>query len=82
VDRVAAGAHRAADKIADAAGEAAETLGAKGEQFKNAQMRALQQCRGYVRDNPVTSLGVAMAAGFVLSRLRRLALDRLGKGPA
>ena len=81
VDRIASGAHRAADKIADAAGQAAETLGVKGEKLKNAQMRALEQCRGYVRDSPVTSLGVAIAAGFVLSRLWRVALDPLGNEP-
>jgi ElaB/YqjD/DUF883 family membrane-anchored ribosome-binding protein len=28
-----------------------------------------ENCREYVRDNPVTSLGIAVAAGFLLSRL-------------
>jgi ElaB/YqjD/DUF883 family membrane-anchored ribosome-binding protein len=69
VDRLASGAHQAVDKIADAAGQAAETLGVKGEQLKNAQMQAMEQCRGYVRDHPVMSLGIAVAAGFLLSRL-------------
>jgi ElaB/YqjD/DUF883 family membrane-anchored ribosome-binding protein len=69
VDRIASGAHRTVDKISSAAGQAAETLGVKGEQLRNAQVRAMEQCRGYVRDNPVTSLGIAMAAGFLLSRL-------------
>jgi ElaB/YqjD/DUF883 family membrane-anchored ribosome-binding protein len=71
VDRIASGAHRAVDKIASVAGQAAETLGVKGEQLKNAQAQALEQCRGYVRDHPVTSLGIAVAAGFLLSRLLR-----------
>jgi ElaB/YqjD/DUF883 family membrane-anchored ribosome-binding protein len=79
VDRIASGAHRAVDKIADAVGQTAETLGVKGEQLKNAQVRAMEQCRGYVRDNPLTALGIAIAAGFLLSRLLRLALDRLGE---
>ena len=69
VDRIATGAHQAVDKIASAAGQAAQTLGVKGEQLNNAQMRAMEQCRGYVRENPVMSLGVAVAAGFLLSRL-------------
>ena len=55
--------------VVPAAGQAAGTLGVKGEQFKNAQVRAMEQCRGYVRDHPVTSLGIAIAAGFLLSRL-------------
>ena len=69
VGRIASGAHQAVDKIAGAAGQAAETLGVKGEQLKNAQVRAMEQCRGYVRNNPVTALGIAVAAGFLLSRL-------------
>jgi ElaB/YqjD/DUF883 family membrane-anchored ribosome-binding protein len=69
VDRVASSAHRAVDKMASAAGRAAETLGVKGEQLKNAQVRAMEQCRGYVRDHPVASLGIAVAAGYLLSRL-------------
>lgn len=71
VDRIASGAHQAVDKIAGAAGQAAETLGVRGEQLKNAQVRAVEQCRGYVRDKPVTALGIAIAAGFLLSRLLR-----------
>ena len=69
VDRFASGAHQAVDKIASAAGQAAETLGVKGEQLKKIQAQAMEQCRGYVRENPVTSLGIAIAAGFLLSRL-------------
>jgi ElaB/YqjD/DUF883 family membrane-anchored ribosome-binding protein len=70
-DRVASGAHDAVDRIAGTAGHAAETLGVKGEQLKNAQVRAMAQCRGYVREHPVTSLGIAVATGFLLSRLVR-----------
>ena len=69
VDRIASGAHQAVDKIAGAAGQAAENLGVSGEQLKNAQMQAMEQCRVYVRDHPVASLGIAIAAGFLLSRL-------------
>jgi ElaB protein len=69
VDRIASGAHQAVDKVASAADHAAETLGMKGEQLKDAQVRMMEQCRGYVRDNPVTALGIAIAAGFLLSRL-------------
>lgn len=72
VDRLASGAHQAVDKIASAAGQAAETLGVKGEQLKNAQAQALEQARGYVREHPVTSIGIAVAAGFLLSRLLSL----------
>ena len=69
VDRLASGAHQAVDKIAGAAAQAAETLDLKSEQLINAQTRLTENCREYVRDNPVISLGIAVAAGFLLSRL-------------
>src|SRR5512145_2492729 len=67
VDRIASGAHQAVDKIAGVVDRAAETLGAKGEQLKNARVRAMAQCRGYVRDHPVKSLGIAMACLYKVS---------------
>jgi hypothetical protein len=69
VDRLASGAHQAVDKFASAAGQAAETLSARGEQLKNAQAQAMEQTRIYVRENPVTAIGIALAVGFVLSKL-------------
>ena len=69
VDRFASGAHQAVDKIASAAGQAAETLGVKGEQLKKLQAQALDQARGYVREHPVASVGIAIAAGYLLSKL-------------
>ncbi len=69
VDRLASGAHQAVDKIAGAATQAVETLDLKSEQLKDAQTRLTENCREYVRDNPMTSLGIAVAAGFLLSRL-------------
>jgi ElaB/YqjD/DUF883 family membrane-anchored ribosome-binding protein len=29
----------------------------------------VENCRGYVHENPVASLGIAAGAGFLLSRL-------------
>ena len=69
VDRLASGAHQAVDKIAGAAAQAAETFDVKSEQLKDAQARLTENCSAYVRDHPMTSLGIALAAGFVLSRL-------------
>jgi len=69
VDRLAAGAHQTVDRIGGAAAQAAETVEYKSEQLRDAQARLTENCRTYVRDNPVTSLGIAVAAGFLLSRL-------------
>lgn len=69
VDHLTSGAHQAVDKLASAAGQAAETLSVRGGQLKNAQAQALEQTRIYVRENPVTAVGIALAVGFVLSKL-------------
>jgi ElaB/YqjD/DUF883 family membrane-anchored ribosome-binding protein len=71
VDRVASGAHNTVDKLAGAAVTTAETMRVRGEQLKDAQVRATESCRGYVRENPLVSVGIAAAVGFVLSRLIR-----------
>lgn len=71
VDRLASGAHQAVDKFASVASQAADSLGVKGDQLMKFQERAMEQARGYVRENPVASLGIALAAGYLLSRLLR-----------
>lgn len=67
VESVARGAHRAVDEVGGAASRASETLSEKGEQLKAAETRVVQ----YVRSHPIASLGVAIAAGFFVSRLLR-----------
>ena len=62
-------AHDTVDKIANAAHQAEEAVAEKGEQLKCAEKELVENCRSYVRDNPITSLGIAVAAGFLLSRL-------------
>jgi len=69
VDRLTSGAHHAVDKIAGAASHAIETLGVKGEQLTDAQARLTEAARDYVRENPLAAVGIAVATGFVLSRL-------------
>ncbi|GAB6141622.1 hypothetical protein JCM14076_23510 [Methylosoma difficile] len=69
VDNAFTAAHEAVDKIASAASHAAEALDEKGEQLKNAEHRLVDNCNGYIRSNPIASIGIAVAAGFMLSRL-------------
>jgi ElaB/YqjD/DUF883 family membrane-anchored ribosome-binding protein len=64
-DKVSDLAHETGDKIASAK----EVLNDKGEQLLNAEQRLMKNCQRYVRDNPVTSLGIAVATGFLSSRL-------------
>ena len=69
IDNASKSAHEAVDKIASASNQAAEAIGEKGEQLKNAEQQLMESCRGYVHDNPITSLGIATAVGFLLSRV-------------
>lgn len=69
VDRMLSGAHQAVDSLAGVASDAAETLGTKANQIREGQQRMTEQCRGHVRASPLVSIGIAVAAGFVLSRL-------------
>jgi len=69
IDKAANYAHEAVDKIASASNQAAEAVGDKGEKLITNEQQLMADCRGYVRDNPLTSLGIAAAAGFLLSRV-------------
>ncbi|MDO9104842.1 MAG: DUF883 C-terminal domain-containing protein [Methylovulum sp.] len=69
IDNAFTSAHEVVDNIASAASHAADALGEQGEQLKKAEHRLVDNCSGYVRDNPISSIGIAVAAGFLLSRL-------------
>lgn len=58
IDRVAAAAHHAVDS----ADEAADNAGAKGKEFYASGV-------DYMRDHPLFTIGVAVAGGYLLSRL-------------
>jgi len=69
VDRMAASAHEAVDKVSSVASHAVDTLGVKGEQLHAAEKRLVEGTSRYVRQHPVASLGIAIATGYVLSRI-------------
>ena len=69
VDRLASGAHRVVDQMADVAARAADELDVKSGQLKDIQAQWLEKSRVYIRDNPVKSLSIAVVGGFLLSRL-------------
>jgi ElaB/YqjD/DUF883 family membrane-anchored ribosome-binding protein len=69
IDRLKSGAHEAVDKAANATSQAADAIGQKGEQLKNAEQQFVEDCLGYIHENPVASLAIAVGAGFLLSRL-------------
>ncbi|GBG15036.1 uncharacterized protein NMK_2637 [Novimethylophilus kurashikiensis] len=69
VERMAAGAHSAVDSIAGAANEAVESLSVKGGQLKDMQSRIVDSSCAYVQEHPMAAIGIAVASGFLLSRL-------------
>lgn len=71
VELVASKAHQAVDKVAQAAAQAAQVLDEKGRQLKETQFQVVEKTRSYVQAHPGTSIGVAVAAGFLIRHLLR-----------
>ena len=71
LDRVSALAHHAVDKVAGAAAPTADWLTEQGETLNSSQKKLVDDTCSYVSANPLKSIGVALAAGFLLSRIIR-----------
>jgi len=69
IDTVVSNAHGAVDRAGVAATHAAGAVGVKGDQLNESGKRMAERAGGYVREHPVASLGMAVVAGYVLSRL-------------
>jgi ElaB/YqjD/DUF883 family membrane-anchored ribosome-binding protein len=66
VKNLVVGAHDTVDRLSSVASNAADRLEATGHQLKVAQSRASESCRTFVQEQPLTSLGIALASGLVL----------------
>ena len=71
IDQAAAMAHQAVDKAASAVAPAAEWLAEQGESLSTTQKKLLSDTCSYVSANPLKSVGMAVLAGFVISRFIR-----------
>lgn len=71
IDQVAAIAHQAVDKAANAAVPAADWLNQQGENLTAAQKQLVADTTRYISANPLKSVAIALAAGFVISRIVR-----------
>lgn len=69
VTTLSEGAHNAVDRMAGAATHAAQTIETRGQQLKDTQERVVHVTSRYMQENPVTSIAIAVGAGFLLSRL-------------
>lgn len=69
IDRVAAMAHQAVDTAAGAAAPTADWLAEQGESLNATQKKLVADTCSYVSANPLKSIGIAVVAGFLLSRI-------------
>ena len=71
IERVSDGAHRVVDQATDRVNSLADRFGEKADELMEIKDDWLDATRGYVRDHPVASLGIAIAAGYLLSAILR-----------
>jgi ElaB/YqjD/DUF883 family membrane-anchored ribosome-binding protein len=67
VDQLLAGMHKAVERLADVAAQAVDKVEMSGECLMDTQAKAVRGARSYVREKPLTAIGVAVASGFLLS---------------
>ena len=71
IDQVAAVAHQVVEKAAASAAPAADWLGEQGESLNATQKKLVTATSSYIAANPLMSVGVAVLAGFLISRMIR-----------
>lgn len=69
VSRAASGAHRLVDRISGTSNRVTQQLEKTASQLKDREQRLVAASSNYVRENPLKSAGIAMAAGFLISLL-------------
>ena len=71
LDETTARAHGAVDQVAAAAAPAAQWLEEQSETLSASGEKLLDSTCKYVAAHPLQSLGMALAAGYLISRLTR-----------
>jgi ElaB/YqjD/DUF883 family membrane-anchored ribosome-binding protein len=69
IERVAAMAHEAVDKAADAAAPSAGWITERGDALNAGQKKLLADTCRYVATNPLKAVGIAVIAGALLGRI-------------
>lgn len=69
IGRVAAVAHQAVNRAADAAAPTADWLSEQAEMLNARQKKLVAGTSDYVSAHPFKSIGIAVVAGFLLSRI-------------
>jgi len=69
IDWLSTAAHHTVDRAASAAVDVADQLETKKKAWPTASDEWMQATRGYVRDHSIAAPGIALAAGYLFSRL-------------
>jgi ElaB/YqjD/DUF883 family membrane-anchored ribosome-binding protein len=69
IDQASNAARPAVDRLAGKAHNMVDKLEAKGEQWMEAEEEMMGEIQAYVRQHPLQSIGIAVAGGFLLSRI-------------
>jgi ElaB/YqjD/DUF883 family membrane-anchored ribosome-binding protein len=71
LNKATARVHGAVDQVADAAAPAAQWLEEQGETLTTSGEKLVDNTCKYIAAHPLQSLGLAVAAGYLISRLTR-----------
>lgn len=69
IDETASSAHRAVERVAGAAEPAKQWVKESVETVRQKQQQALEGASEYVRERPLTYVGVALAVGMLIGAL-------------
>lgn len=71
LNKVKARAHGAVDQVADAAAPAAQWLEQQGESMTASGEKFVDNTCKFIAGHPLQSVGLALAVGYLISRLTR-----------
>lgn len=71
LDSLSQTAHQTVDRATQAASEVAERWGEKADELMSQGETWIEDARDYVKEHPMAALGIALAAGYLLSMMTR-----------
>ena len=71
IERASSSAQDTVERVAQTASAYAERFGEKAEEWLEMKDNWVEGAREYVREHPVAALGIAVAAGYLLSMIMR-----------
>jgi ElaB/YqjD/DUF883 family membrane-anchored ribosome-binding protein len=71
IDTLSQTAHQTVDRAAQAASDVAERWGEKADELMSQGETWVEDAREYVKEHPFAAMGIALAAGYLLSMMTR-----------